>query len=103
MSVTRHCKGKSNLCNCQQGKYNFLTSRQVRNRLGTPGVSKSFLKGAQIFQSVSNSFKLCPKRFFQGWQKVLQGWLLPLGQPECEAPQTEGALRMPLDRTPIMS
>jgi len=33
---------------------------QARNQLGTPGVAKSFLRGAQIFQTMSNSFQLCP-------------------------------------------
>jgi len=32
--------------------------RQARNQLGIPGGAKSFLRGAQIFWTVSNSFKL---------------------------------------------
>jgi len=36
---------------------------QARNQLGIPGRAKSFLGGAQIFQNMSNSFKLCPTHF----------------------------------------
>jgi len=40
--------------------------RQARNQPGTPGGAKSFLRGAQIFWTVSNSFKLCPTNFSRG-------------------------------------
>ena len=50
---------------------------QARNQLGTPGVAKSFLRGAQIFQTMSNSFQLCPTDFSRG-RKCLQRRLRPL-------------------------
>jgi len=40
-----------------------------RNQLGTPGGAKSFLRGAQNFQTMSNSFKLCPTQFSRGDKK----------------------------------
>jgi len=46
-------------------------SNQARNQLGTPGVAKSFLRGAQIFQTM-------PDRFFQGGEKVCRGGFAPL-------------------------
>jgi len=36
---------------------------QARSQLGTPGGSKSFPRGAQIFWIMSNIFKLCPTPF----------------------------------------
>jgi len=36
---------------------------QARNQLGTPGGAKSFLRGAQIFKTMSISFKPCPTHF----------------------------------------
>jgi len=39
---------------------------QARNQLGTPGGAKSFLRGAQIFQAMSNTF-------FEGGEKNLRG------------------------------
>jgi len=36
---------------------------QARNQLGIPGGAKSFLRGAQIFLTLPNSFKLCPTHF----------------------------------------
>ena len=36
---------------------------QARNQLGTPGGAKSFPRGAQIFWTISNSFKLCLRHF----------------------------------------
>jgi len=39
---------------------------QTRNQLGTPGVAKSFLRGAQLFKNMSNSFQLCPTDFSRG-------------------------------------
>jgi len=41
-------------------------SKQARNQLGTPGVAKSFLRGPQIFQTISTSFQLCPTYFSRG-------------------------------------
>jgi len=34
----------------------FIRFYQARNKLGTPGVAKSFLKSAQIFQTMFNTF-----------------------------------------------
>jgi len=42
------------------------THAQARNQFGTPGVAKSFLRGAQIFQTMSNIFQLCPAYFTGG-------------------------------------
>jgi len=42
------------------------TSHQARNQLGTPGGRRVFLRGAQIFWSMSYSFKLCPPHFSRG-------------------------------------
>ena len=38
----------------------YFSWRQARNQLGTAGGAKSFLRGAQIFWTISNSFKLSP-------------------------------------------
>jgi len=46
------------------------TYTQAHNQIGTPGVVKSFLRGAQI--TMSNSFQLCP-HIFPGARKILQG------------------------------
>jgi len=43
-------------------------SNQARNQLGTSGVAKSFLRGAQILKTISNSFQLCPTDFSR-WAK----------------------------------
>jgi len=40
--------------------------KQARNQIGTPGGAKSFLRGAQIFGTMSNIFKLCPTHFTRG-------------------------------------
>jgi len=46
-------------------KYDINVSRlnQACNQLGTPGVAKSSLRWAQIFQIMSNSFQLYPTDF----------------------------------------
>jgi len=38
----------------------MLTEKQARNQLGTPGGAKSFLRGAHIFCTMSDIFKLYP-------------------------------------------
>jgi len=38
-------------------------SNQARNQLGAPRVAKSFLRRDEIFQTMSNSFQLCPTDF----------------------------------------
>ena len=48
------------------------TTDQARIQLGTLGVVKRCLRGAQIFQTMSNSFQLYPTYFFEGGRKVLQ-------------------------------
>jgi len=40
-------------------------SAQARNQLGTPGGAKSVLRAAQIYKTMSNTFKQYPTYFFQ--------------------------------------
>jgi len=47
---------------------------QARNQLGTPEGAKSFLRRAQMFQTLSNSFKLCSTHFSTAGEKC---WLRP--------------------------
>ena len=57
---------------------------QARNQLGTPGVAKSFLRGAHIFQTMSNSFQLCPTDFSRGGKKFCRrGFATPATPPGC--------------------
>ena len=51
---------------------------QARSQLGTPGGAKSFLRGAQIFWTMSNSFKLYPTHFSGGAKNFLGGDSPPL-------------------------
>ena len=51
---------------------------QARNQLGTPGGAKSFLWGAQIFLTMSNSFKLRPTALSRGSEKFCKGGFSPL-------------------------
>jgi len=44
---------------------------QAHNQLGTPGGAKSFLGGAQIFFTMSSSFKRCQTLFSRGAKNVL--------------------------------
>jgi len=44
---------------------------QARNQLGTPGGAKSFLRGAQFFWTMSNSFKLYQTHFSRGAKNFL--------------------------------
>ena len=46
--------------------------------LRTPGGAKSFPRGAQIFWTVSNIFKLCTTHFFRGYEKFPRGTSPPL-------------------------
>ena len=57
---------------------NYHRSSQVRNQLRTPGGAKSFLRGAQIFWTVSNSFKLCPTNFSREGEYFSRGAFSPL-------------------------
>jgi len=54
---------------------------QARNQLGTAGGAKSFLRGGQIFWTMSNSFKLCPPHFSMERRKIFQGGLRHLAPP----------------------
>jgi len=45
------------------------SSDQARNQLGTPGGAKSFPRGAQLFLTMSNNFKLCSTHFSRGDKK----------------------------------
>jgi len=58
-----------------------VTHSQTRNHLGTPGVAKSFLRGDQIFQTMSNSFQLCPTDFCRGDGEVCRRGEAPLHPP----------------------
>jgi len=55
-----------------------MRENQARNQLETPGMAKSFLRGAQIFQTMSNSFQLRPADLSRGGRKGLQGASPPL-------------------------
>ena len=46
---------------------------QARNLLGTPGGAKSIFRGAQIFLTMSNNFKLCPTHFSRGDENFSKG------------------------------
>jgi len=48
----------------------LLLFNQARKQLGIPGGAKSFLRGAQIFLTMSNSFELCPTHFSRGGRKI---------------------------------
>jgi len=50
---------------------------QARNQLGTPGGAKIFLRGAQIFLTMSNSFKIYPTNFSRGAKNILGGASTP--------------------------
>jgi len=50
-----------------------LPLEQARNQLWVPRGAKSFLRGAHIFCTVSNSFKLCPTHFSRGEEKFYRG------------------------------
>ena len=60
-----------------------VSGDQAGNQLGKPGVAKSFLRGAKIFQTMSSSFQLCPTDFSWG-EKSFAG-----GDPSC-APLVPG-------------
>jgi len=53
---------------------------QAHNQLGTPGRAKRFLRGAQIFWTMSNNFELCPTHFSRGREKFCRG-LRPMHLP----------------------
>jgi len=46
---------------------------QARNQLGTLGGAKSFLRGAQIFETMSTSFKICPTHFSRKGKNFSRG------------------------------
>jgi len=50
----------------QQANHGHLCSNQARNQLGRPRGAMSFLRGTQIFLTMSNSFKPCPTHFYRG-------------------------------------
>jgi len=53
------------------------TWTQARNQLGTTVGVKSFLRGAQIFWTVSKNFRLCPTSFVGGAKIFLGGLRSP--------------------------
>jgi len=60
-------------CVWEWRRYTIQLPYQARNQLGTPGGAKSFLRVAQIFQTMSNAFKLCPTYFSRGGEKFSRG------------------------------
>jgi len=54
-----------------------VSASQACNQLGTPGGAKSFVSGAQIFWTVSDSLKLCSTHFSKGAKIFRGGLLLP--------------------------
>jgi len=78
-----------------------IRAKQDRNQLGTPGVAKSFLRGAEIFLTLSNIFKLCPIDFSRVGEKIFRRGrphratlVTVLGQSrDHEAPDTLSAVR----------
>ena len=54
---------------------------QARNQLGTPGGAKSFLRGVQIFWTLSNIFKLYPTHFSRGGEKFYRELRPPCAPP----------------------
>jgi len=52
---------------------------QARNQLGTLGEGKSFLRRAQNFWTISNTFKLYPTHFSRRGEKFSKGGASPLG------------------------
>ena len=51
-------------------KKGWVSLSQARNQLGTPGGAKSFLRGAQIFWTMPNTFKRCKTHFSWGGMKI---------------------------------
>ena len=64
-------------CVVEVGRSLVLSSRQARNQLWTPGGAKSFLRGAKIFGTMSNIFKLRPTHFSKGDKKFSRGGFAP--------------------------
>jgi len=50
-----------------------VNSAQARNQLGPPGGAKGFLRGAQIFKTMSNGFELVPAHCSNGGEKYCKG------------------------------
>jgi len=64
-----------------------LTFRQALNQLGSPGGTKSFPRGAQMFLTMSNIFKLCPTHFSSRCEYFSRGSFAPPGHgPSFRAP-----------------
>jgi len=51
-------------------------SKQARNKLGTSGVAKSFLRGRKVFKLYPPVFNYA-QQIFQGGQKVCRGGFAP--------------------------
>jgi len=70
-STTRLCLivHVSLFCRSTTADFFLNDGYQARNQLGTPGRAKSFLRGAQIFWTMSNSFKRFPTHFSRGGEK----------------------------------
>jgi len=58
--------------------FDFFGVCQARNQLGTPGGAMSFPRGAKIFWTMSNSFKLCPTHFSRVGENFSRGVSPPL-------------------------
>jgi len=80
----RENEKRSSLCESLKGHedlYHTIDLTQARNQLGTPGVAKSFLIGAQVFSTTSNSFQLCPTHFSRGGEKYCRWGEAPPAPP----------------------
>ena len=71
-----------------------IGSHQARNQLGTLRGAKSFLRGAQIFWTMSNSFKIYPTNFSRGGAKIFLGGLRPPGYRPILHPHIRSLLGM---------
>jgi len=60
------------------GFWKWNTYTQARNQFATPGGAKSFLRRAQIFWTMSNSFKLYPAHFSRRDEKFSKEGFAPL-------------------------
>jgi len=64
----------------------LVASMQARNQLGTPGGAKSFLRGSQIFWTMSNNFKRCPMNFSREGENFSRGSFAPPGYGPASMP-----------------
>ena len=79
------CRIPSDHLHCTNRLLRYVFRKHVYTRpvtsLGHQEGRKSFLRGAQIFWTMSNNFKRCPTHFSRGGRKFLSGGLAPLNPP----------------------